>query len=34
MRSLDKPLGVAICQLEQLVKENNDKLNEDYGADQ
>ena len=34
MRGLDKPLGVATYQLEQLVKENIGKLNEDYNADQ
>lgn len=34
MRGLDKPLGVATYQLEQLVKENIDKLDEDYGTDQ
>jgi hypothetical protein len=28
MRGLDKPLGVATYQLEQLVKENIDSLNE------
>lgn len=30
MRGLDKPLGVATYQLEQLVKENIDKINENY----
>ncbi|MEG1591629.1 PDDEXK nuclease domain-containing protein [Chryseobacterium sp.] len=34
MRGLDKPLGVATYQLEQLVKENIDKLNEDNGEEQ
>jgi hypothetical protein len=34
MRGLDKPLGVATYQLEQLVKENIDKLNEDYSTEQ
>lgn len=29
MRGLEKPLGVATYQLEQLVKENIDKLNID-----
>ncbi|WP_262908068.1 hypothetical protein [Chryseobacterium sp. Leaf313] len=34
MRGLDKPLEVATYQLEQLVKDNIDKLNEDYSTDQ
>lgn len=33
MRGLDKPLGVATYQLEQLVKENIDKLNSDYSEE-
>lgn len=34
MRGMNKPLGVATYQLEQLVKENIDKLDENYNEEQ